>query len=718
VKHDAARSYVRSYCWLATLLLAPILPGQPSPRYETWISAFGGATSRLLTVDSEGHIYISGFGFSYVPTTPNAFAPLSPSLFFPQGYLIELDPTGSSVIYGTFLNGVTPSQIAVDPAGYIYILGDDVEPDAIYPGNPLPVITPNAAQPNPGSVNTPVLLKIAPTGELVYGTYFGGLASYSAGLAVNSNGTATVCGTTVDPGLPVSANAFQPKLNGHGDTFITRISSDGTSFEALTYLGGTGGDFCAGLQVDPSDESVYVYGDTNSRFFPVTAGVYQSVSKGYENLFVSKLDRDLTRLIWSTYIGSGGQDYAQSVALAPDGGLLLSGTTLSMDFPVTPGTTPPYLPAGPFDGSLGGLTSRPFLTVLDPSGSALRSSYIFPFEGGWIGTAIQGASYFGVAWSTIWAISQNATLNAEGMDGLVALGEVYPYPFLVRFDVATNVPTYLGPLRNLNGLNSFGPAGIGVGPNGNVVVAGRGFDASAYNIPGVPYRQLGPSDDQVVAVLNFDFSSEIIPLVTQVVNPASLAASPVSPGQLMQIRGLGFGSSGTTQVLIDGQPVPLISVASDSILVSAPASIAGEPSFQLLVRRDGVSSAERTVPAAAVNPALFTVANTGSGQALASGENQESASPQQPIPKGSRLRLFATGLGAVDPAGLPLATITANVVDLPAVVLATTPAEGYPSGYWAIDIMVPWVAPEGDFVPVGISVNGVASQWGVTVALR
>jgi uncharacterized protein (TIGR03437 family) len=186
----------------------------------------------------------------------------------------------------------------------------------------------------------------------------------------------------------------------------------------------------------------------------------------------------------------------------------------------------------------------------------------------------------------------------------------------------------------------------------------------------------------------------------------------------MQICGLGLGSTATTQVLVNDMPVPVVSVASDSVLALAPATLTIGGTFNLIVRRDGVSSDARAVPAAAVNPALFTSANLGSGQALAANEDDAPNSPQQTAHKGHRLRLFATGLGAVDSLGQPLAAVTANVAGIRATVLGVTPAAGFPNGYFAIDIAVPQEAPAADFVPVSIEVGGITSQAGVTVALR
>jgi uncharacterized protein (TIGR03437 family) len=561
-----------------------------------------------------------------------------------------------------------------------------------------------------------VLLKIAPSGELVYGTYLGGERSLSGGLAVDSRGAATVCGYTVDPYLPASPNAFQRSFQDQVDAFVTRVSPDGSRFEALTYLGGAGADYCMDLKLNATG-NVYVFGDTGSLTFPVTQGAYQTRVKGMHNLFVAELDHDLSRLVWSTYIGSNGIDFAQSIALNADGALLLAGTTQSPDFPVTAGTTPPYLNPGPFDYARYGMIQRPFIVTLDPPGSRLRSAYVFPFSGGWLGTADQTSPFYGVAWAHVDMIAQNATLNAAGLDGFLDLMPQFSYRILVRVDSSTIRPTYLGPLRDLEDFNPI-PTGVATDAAGNPVIAGRGL--GSYNLPGVPVRQLSEAApyEKGLVVFNLDFSSEKRPLVTQVVNPASLVASPTAPGQVMQICGLGLGSMETTQVLIDGVPAPIISAASDLIHAVAPASFVNGDSFNLVVKRDGVPSDARTVPAAAVNPALFTVANTGSGQASATNEDGALNSPAQPALKGRRLRLLATGLGAAEGAGQPIAAITANVNGVAADVLAVMPATGYPDGYIAIDISVPLGAPAGDFIPVAITVKGMTSQAGVTVALR
>ena len=91
--------------WATFLAACCVTLGQSPPQYEKWITTFAARTAELLTLDSKGRIYLAGLGFDNFPVTPNAFAPTTPSPLFPQGYLLQLDPTGSTVLYGTFLIG-------------------------------------------------------------------------------------------------------------------------------------------------------------------------------------------------------------------------------------------------------------------------------------------------------------------------------------------------------------------------------------------------------------------------------------------------------------------------------------------------------------------------------------------------------------------------------------------------------------------------------------
>jgi uncharacterized protein (TIGR03437 family) len=145
-------------------------------------------------------------------------------------------------------------------------------------------------------------------------------------------------------------------------------------------------------------------------------------------------------------------------------------------------------------------------------------------------------------------------------------------------------------------------------------------------------------------------------------------------------------------------------------------------SSTISVTSGGAQSKAASVPTATVNPALFTVSGTGAGQAVALNADGSANSFANPAARGRVLRLFATGLGitsSVSGTVTPTAAITAQVEGAAAQVSQVAPAgNGYPSGYFAIDVVVPAGAPADDFVLVTIAAGNTSSQNGVTVSLR
>jgi hypothetical protein len=132
-----------------------------------------------------------------------------------------------------------------------------------------------------------------------------------------------------------------------------------------TYLGGTGGDTAYGIAVD-SLGSAYVTGTTGSRDFPLTSAA-QTVNYGIGDVFVAKLNPAGTGLIYSTYLGGGGQDTATSIAIDSSGNACVAGFTYSTYFPVT---------ASAFQSDYVG-DGDGFIAELSASGSTLiYASYI------------------------------------------------------------------------------------------------------------------------------------------------------------------------------------------------------------------------------------------------------------------------------------------------------------------------------------------------------
>jgi len=220
-----------------------------------------------------------------------------------------------------------------------------------------------------GSYDTTRPLVIDPS--LAYSSYLGGSAAASAsGVAVDAMGNAYVAGYTTSADFPVTAKAFQAGYGGgsaFGDAFVTKLNPSGTALVYSTFLGGSADDMANGIAVD-AEGNAYITGSTASGDFPTTQGAFQTTfGGGTADAFVSKLDASGSALVYSTYLGGNGYDFARRIAVDAAGDAVVIGSTESDDYPATPETSQPCGPSG-----TGGVNiADAMITKLNPAGSSL-----------------------------------------------------------------------------------------------------------------------------------------------------------------------------------------------------------------------------------------------------------------------------------------------------------------------------------------------------------
>lgn len=125
------------------------------------------------------------------------------------------------------------------------------------------------------------------------------------------------------------------------------------------------------------------------------------------------------------------------------------------------------------------------------------------------------------------------------------------------------------------------------------------------------------------------------PAITSMVNGASFASGPVSPGSLASILGSRFLGKAVS-VSFDGISAQVLFSNSTQINILVPATLSGKTGSQMVVTVDGLSSAAQPVALAPFSPAIFSggILNQDSGLNSAT----HAAAP------GSVLQIFATGL--------------------------------------------------------------------------
>jgi Beta-propeller repeat len=113
---------------------------------------------------------------------------------------------------------------------------------------------------------------------------------------------------------------------------VTQTPSDITSSsQFVTYLGGSGADDCDDIAVDAAG-SIYMACHSTSKDFPGFKGRKESDDM---DAYVSKLDPQTGRLIYTTRLSGSKYDGAFTIEVTKDGSVYVGGITESDDFPAT-----------------------------------------------------------------------------------------------------------------------------------------------------------------------------------------------------------------------------------------------------------------------------------------------------------------------------------------------------------------------------------------------
>jgi hypothetical protein len=341
-----------------------------------------------IAVDSSGSAYITGQAYSGFLVTPGAFNTNSDE----GPFVSKIDPTGTSVVYSTYLGGGSGTvdagnAIAVDSMGNAYITG------VVF--GAIPFVNAYDTVPQPFLTAEAFVAVFNPSGTgLIYSTLLAGTDGTGGesgnAIALDPQGTTSpntlpgiyVTGQTKSHDFPVTPGAIKTTCGSDGGCDIQNVcttGADGTScyktavedaFVAKldpnrhaaslvysTFLGGSSTDVGQGIAVDAAGNA-YVTGRTGSPdYYPILNSLQPFNSDN--DIFVTVLNSTGTAAVFSTCWGGEKDDGGNGIALDPTGNLYVAGDTASTHFPIV----------NPFQSSFGGGNKDAFLLKIRFSSS-------------------------------------------------------------------------------------------------------------------------------------------------------------------------------------------------------------------------------------------------------------------------------------------------------------------------------------------------------------
>ena len=236
-------------------------------------------------------------------------------------------------------------------------------------------VTPNEIGFRAGAYDRAEPLIIDPV--LSYSTHLGGSADdVAAGIAVDDTGAAYVTGTTVSTDFP-TVNPLQPMHGGfNGDTFVAKLTPDGTALVYATYIGGSGYDAARAIAVDLTG-AAYITGYSDSPDFPSVHALPPEFCEPEDDFrtydaFVAKLAADGSHLIYSSCLGGSAEDFGWAIAVDGSGAAYVGGLAFSSDFPTANAFQSACQPPGQDD--VFPPCQHAFLAKFTPDGTALAYS--------------------------------------------------------------------------------------------------------------------------------------------------------------------------------------------------------------------------------------------------------------------------------------------------------------------------------------------------------
>jgi uncharacterized protein (TIGR03437 family) len=295
-------------------------------------------------------------------------------------------------------------------------------------------------------------------------------------------------------------------------------------------------------------------------------------------------------------------------------------------------------------------------------------------------------------------------------------------------------------------INSAGSALVATSPipgaylaldgKGGLYSAGSTYAPVFFTTPRAFQTEYGGGDSDAFAA-KVDFSEPAGPSLASVLNAASFfpgyaSAFPtgaVAPGEIVTLFGNGFGSA-KPSVLFSQYPAIVLYASNCQINAVVPFEVnPGFPTF-VTIQSGGQTLGPIELPVSVAAPGIFTMNQSGSGQAAILNQDSTANLPSNPAVRGSIVSVYITGAGAMDPFiadgslgpltppfPAPLAPVSATIGGMDATITFAGQAPGLIAGATQVNVEIPQNAPVGTAIPITIYVADYSSQYLQTVKM-
>jgi hypothetical protein len=292
--------------------------------FSTLIGGNNVDESSSIALDSESNVIIAGKTISEdFPKTEYSYSDIN-DLF---SFLLKLSANGKQMIFSSLFNG-NCHDITIDQHDNIYVAGQ--------PSLVGFFTTPGAYDRNRDyNWATTYMRKLTPDGKtLLYSTFIE--ACFTKCITCDDEGNAFIGGWTSYYEFPATPGAYDttysttPEGAYQVDGFIAQLNPTGSNLVYATYFGGRGWDEITNVMID-NEENIVFCGKTDSNDLPVTENAPYPQRKQEYNVFISRIDIQKSKLLFSTYYGGA----SPTIALDAKNHIYLTGTVIDASLPVT-----------------------------------------------------------------------------------------------------------------------------------------------------------------------------------------------------------------------------------------------------------------------------------------------------------------------------------------------------------------------------------------------